>query len=415
MSEIFLDVLPIITTLLNITYFIYCKFNIKLMLFFIFTLGLHVYGSRSLKLQTISTAENYNISRNKLVLFNQDLNVNLHSILTFNNIQYEKKKIMNEVRKYSNDHRLNLNTRFKFLGFNLIVSLIYFIISIYWIKGKYSKNIIISYILAYLSYNIFLIGRIREVSLIFTFLGKTRNGLINFNNFFNKMESNKRNEVDIKNIKKNNFLCIRDLKFSYDANNVFKIKKIEFELKKINILKGSIGSGKSTLLKILFGLYNADEGAISYKDFNINDKSEWRMNFHYCQQFPQVFNQSVKYNLCYPNGEFQSNMEDVLNETKLNTTITSLLDKNYKVGLGGEKLSGGEKQIINLFRFLLYPKDIILLDEPTSSLDTEHRKIIYQIIKCLKEKGHTLIIATHDLEIIKMADNIYDFNELNIN
>ena len=69
-------------------------------------------------------------------------------------------------------------------------------------------------------------------------------------------------------------------------------------------------------------------------------------------------------------------------------------------------MSGGQKQIINLFRAIFTKKDIILLDEPTASLDPINRKKIYDMVKVLKNLKKTVIIATHDNDLIKLGDRI---------
>ena len=68
------------------------------------------------------------------------------------------------------------------------------------------------------------------------------------------------------------------------------------------------------------------------------------------------------------------------------------------------KCSGGEQQRIAIARLLLKPCELILADEPTGSLDEENKKIIYTLLKMLQEKGKTIIVVSHDLELIKLAD-----------
>ncbi|VVU95653.1 hypothetical protein CPAV1605_1406 [seawater metagenome] len=74
--------------------------------------------------------------------------------------------------------------------------------------------------------------------------------------------------------------------------------------------------------------------------------------------------------------------------------------------MGGENVSGGQKQIISLMRAIIISKPIILLDEPTASLDSKHRLIVYKLIQKMKEQGKTIIISTHDPDLINLGDNI---------
>ena len=89
--------------------------------------------------------------------------------------------------------------------------------------------------------------------------------------------------------------------------------------------------------------------------------------------------------------------------------FAKIIDKK-EIGIGGQKLSGGQKQIISIFRTLKENKNIILLDEPTSDLDPDTRNLIYKLLLSIKSFNKTIIIVTHDLELINLGDEIIDLS-----
>ena len=117
------------------------------------------------------------------------------------------------------------------------------------------------------------------------------------------------------------------------------------------------------------------------------------------QNFALLEDKSVEYNLMLgmENLKIRNKSEKISNALK-------------EVGLEGYekkmiyKCSGGEQQRIAIARLLLKPCELILADEPTGSLDEENKKIIYTLLKMLQEKGKTIIVVSHDLELIKLAD-----------
>ena len=82
-----------------------------------------------------------------------------------------------------------------------------------------------------------------------------------------------------------------------------------------------------------------------------------------------------------------------------------------KVGVRGHRLSGGQKQILSMLRIILKkPKKIVLLDEPTSALDHKIADILYKMIKYMKQQGSTIIMVTHDKELIRLSDTVINMN-----
>jgi ATP-binding cassette subfamily C protein CydC len=187
-----------------------------------------------------------------------------------------------------------------------------------------------------------------------------------------------------------------------EVSNKFILKDIFLDLpykKKIAIV-GASGSGKSTLIKTILGFIKYTEGKIEignkdYRDLSIDDI---RNIFTAVEQGSYVFNTTIKENLLIANTEAEdSNILKLLEKFKL----TDLINKNEKgldtiLGQFGYNISGGEKQRLMLLRALLKPSKIIILDEPTSSLDIEtESKVINAIHEHIEDKS--CIWITHRL------------------
>jgi ABC-type multidrug transport system fused ATPase/permease subunit len=174
---------------------------------------------------------------------------------------------------------------------------------------------------------------------------------------------------------------------------------------KVGII-GNIGTGKSSLLKMLSGLIDY-EGDI-YIDNQKLKQSNYdsiQNNIIYISQHPKMFNKTILYNLSY--GTVYD--EAYVNEFLKSINFYDFFQKfegglQNKVGKEGKNLSGGQKQIIAILRSLLQNKSIILLDEPTSSLDPNTKASVIKLLKNIK--GKTLIVVTHDEMLYEVFDDM---------
>lgn len=192
--------------------------------------------------------------------------------------------------------------------------------------------------------------------------------------------------------------------------NTYLPKKINIEIKggtKVCII-GEIGTGKTSILKILAGLKNyIGEVYVDDYDFKNFHYETITDNIIYISQHPKLFNRTILENISY--GTKYTEKETMKLLTKFG--IENFFDKFEKgiytnVGKEGGKLSGGQKQIIALIRAIIHQKKIILLDEPTSSLDTETKKIFTDLIQSIKDK--TIVVVTHDKTIYDLFDDIIE-------
>ena len=157
------------------------------------------------------------------------------------------------------------------------------------------------------------------------------------------------------------------------------------------------------------GFYKINEGNILVDGQNINDYNigSIRKNISYINQNTKLFNLSVYDNILYGNEHKDKKYVDNIIKSMNIENIYKNLEKGLEtnVGVDGDKLSGGQKQITFLIRELIGDKKIFILDEPTSALDDINKQLILDLIK--KIKGKTVIIITHDMDFTKYVDTTY--------
>tara|TARA_B100002051_G_scaffold107784_1_gene102810 strand:+ start:638 stop:2374 length:1737 start_codon:yes stop_codon:yes gene_type:complete len=212
----------------------------------------------------------------------------------------------------------------------------------------------------------------------------------------------KLNNADIK---------FNNISFSYDKNNiVLKNININIEGGKINALVGLSGAGKSTLLNLIPRIYDKSSGDIIIDNQSIYDVNlaSLRNQISIVDQNTTLFDDTIYNNIIY--AKPNATREEVLEASKLSMSedFINKLDKGFDtlVGENGTRLSGGEKQRISIARAFLRKSKIILLDEPTSSLDSETENKIQLALKKLTENKTAIVIA-HRLSTIQSASKIF--------
>ncbi len=206
---------------------------------------------------------------------------------------------------------------------------------------------------------------------------------------------------------------IKDLSFSYKSNNkniVLKNINMHIAGKKMTALVGHSGSGKSTLLNLIPRVYEAETGEIlidnqKIKDVNLNSL---RKEISIVDQNTTLFDDTVFNNIKYAKPSASDDEIYRAAKISMSSDFIEKLEHKYEtyIGENGVKLSGGEKQRLSIARALLKDSKIILLDEATSSLDTETEEKIQKAISELTKNKTTVVIA-HRLSTILNSENIY--------
>lgn len=203
--------------------------------------------------------------------------------------------------------------------------------------------------------------------------------------------------------------------FGYGEKIVLDNISLTFPGKQITALVGHSGAGKTTILKLLERIYEPSAGRIlaggrEIASYNVRT---WRENLSYVMQDPPLISGSIRENLLY--GIHREVSEDaikeILKQTRLSEFIDSLPDGlSHEVGQFGSKLSGGQRQKIAVANAILSNADVLILDEPTASLDIISKADIVNTVKELSGK-RTVILVTHDKQAIGAADHIIAVEE----
>lgn len=207
-----------------------------------------------------------------------------------------------------------------------------------------------------------------------------------------------------------NIRC-KDISFGYSENsNVISVSELNIKQGEKVAILGAIGSGKSTFLKILAGLYKPTKGFVYLDgiDMQLIKRDFLTENISYLPQSTKLFAGTLRDNLTF--GMVSIADEQIIEAAKLSGLIALInalpngLDT--VVPEGGESVSGGQKQLIALTRMIVANKKIILLDEPTASMDEGTER---QIISMLHQKlspEQTMVVVTHKPIVLNMVDRV---------
>ena len=202
-----------------------------------------------------------------------------------------------------------------------------------------------------------------------------------------------------------------NVSFHYFDDDKLILKDFNFEIKSGESVAfiGSTGSGKSTIVNLICKFYNPTSGGIYLDGINYRniDKTCLYNNLGYVLQQPQLFSISIKENIKFGNANAtDEEIFEVCNLLGIDEFISKLPDGiDTVIGETGYNISGGQKQLISFARALIKNPKLLVLDEATSSIDTETEKIIQNKMKDIL-KGKTSIIVAHRLSTIKHCDKI---------
>ena len=211
---------------------------------------------------------------------------------------------------------------------------------------------------------------------------------------------------------KNCDILFENVSFKYETTEEKAVDRISLLVEggKITALVGRSGAGKSTIINLIPRFYDPQKGEIKIdnqntKNINLNSL---RSKISLVSQDVILFDDTIKNNIAY--ADTKASQEDIEKACKFAAAdeFISKLPKKYEtiVGENGVRLSGGQKQRISIARAILKKSPIILLDEATSSLDTESERIVQNAINNLI-KGRTTIVIAHRMSTIHNSDKIF--------
>ena len=227
----------------------------------------------------------------------------------------------------------------------------------------------------------------------------------------NKNKINDLESSEVLNVNKAN-INFKDVKFSYneEENKVLDQINLNFEGGKMTSLVGHSGSGKSTILNLIPRFYDIESGDILIDDQSIYKTKikSLRNNISLVSQETTLFDDTIRNNIKYAKDDATD--DEIKEVAKLSycDEFIDLLPNKYDtiIGENGIRLSGGEKQRISIARAMMKKSSIILLDEATSSLDSETESKIQEALSILTKNRTTIVIA-HRLSTILNSNNIY--------
>lgn len=202
--------------------------------------------------------------------------------------------------------------------------------------------------------------------------------------------------------------------FSYDDETILDDYSLKLEPGKITGIHGVSGSGKSTILKLLMRFWDVHQGSITVDEEEIKQipTKHLRNMESYVTQETHLFHDSIANNIAIAKKD--ATREEIMEAAK-NASIHDFimaLPKGYDTEVGelGDTLSGGEKQRIGIARAFLHDAPMILMDEPTSNLDSLNEGII---LKSLKEssKQKTIVLVSHRVSTMNIADTVYEMKD----
>ena len=413
---VFTIILLVVLLYLGIEYFL---------VFFtgIITITLYILYKKN---KIIQFAEEKELVYLKMVNNSENSFNNLSNILINNTSDYE----INKNNKLTNDFKIKFrNLYISINSFVFYIRCIFvfflFILLLLIFKNYKEKKIELSTLIIIIfiitNYIIFFRGKIYKIILSYKYLGQIKVNKKNFDIMIDKKnKNNKNNKINLGNIE------FRNIKFKYDNKYIFNnLNLLIKEKEKVGIL-GKSGSGKSTLIKLLLRFYPLESGQILIDNIDISkfDLDYLRQNIYYINQNTNLFNETVYYNISYglKNNENSSNKLNkyLIDEFLKKQDLYNIFDKLEKglesnSGPNGTNLSLGMQKVVLLVRGLLACKErghkIVIFDEPLTALDKNSReKVIKMIMEECNDK--TLIIITHDTEIVPHMDRIVNLKDL---
>ena len=226
--------------------------------------------------------------------------------------------------------------------------------------------------------------------------------------------------IKLKKLNFENNIIFKNIGFKFTSDSEEILKNINFKIKKNEFIAivGKTGSGKTTFLNLLMGLLEPTSGQITVDDRDIyNDVEKWRSNLGFVPQNINLLDDSLKKNIAY------GLVDNLISEVKIKKSIelsqlSTFLENSKEqldrsIGESGIKISGGQKQRIAIARALYNSPEILIFDEPTSSLDPVTTSKLFDTLKKLNNEK-TIILVSHDIRDFSIFDKVYEIKNQSI-
>ena len=215
------------------------------------------------------------------------------------------------------------------------------------------------------------------------------------NEFLKEKTSNNNQKKQISNIQN---IITHDLEYRIKDKIIIENKSIEIHQGDLVCVDGQSGSGKTTLVDLLVGLRQLTSGEIFYNDIPLDETNFKKDFFGYVQQETEILEDTLMNNILFGLKYEQVRLNEVIELTNL----IEIKDR-LNIKIDNNSLSGGQKQKVGIARAIIRNPEVLILDEPTSSLDDKNEKFIIDIINKLKGK-HTILLISHKKELKKLAN-----------
>jgi len=344
----------------------------------------------------------------------QDILNNIMAMFSFQQKDNEYKKIDDLQLEYSKVQTQSANCSLKWrIIFGLIVIGMFVstnlcTFALYKSKKITSEQVVSIFIIIYSQMDRIM----RSHTEITEYIGAsgTINEVYEYLNTLTKPEYKKGNPI------KNGDIIFKNMTYKYENSSKKLFDGFNLTIHKGDkiAIVGHIGCGKSTLVKLLMKYYGFDSGDITIGGQSIKDidVKELRSSISYVPQQTILFDRTLYENITY--GSKDVNENDILKifeQLNMHDLKKKFEERMHKtVGKNGGELSGGQRQIVWLLRAFLSNKEIIIIDEPTSSLDPESKEQVINMINYLFV-NKTVLIVTHDREFIKSVEDVIELKD----
>jgi ATP-binding cassette subfamily C protein LapB len=205
--------------------------------------------------------------------------------------------------------------------------------------------------------------------------------------------------------------ALSDVKFAYGDNPpALVVPKLEIQPHERIVVLGPIGAGKSTLLRLLSGMYQNQEGRILLDGLDLSHISRQVLSQHigYLQQDHRLFQGTLRENLLIGLPDpGDAALLDVMKQTGMDRFVASHpKGMSRPIMEGGKGLSGGQKQLMAFTRLILCNPEILLLDEPTATMDDEQERRCLGVLAQQAQAGKTMVMVTHKSSLLPLATRI---------